>query len=59
METTQQVKENAKEKKKATKQKGPEKKKLRRKYVAQPDLDDEKIESEDTSQFRVVSHALK
>ena len=32
---------------------------MRRKYVAQPDSDDDKIDSEDTSQFRVVSHALK
>ena len=32
---------------------------LRMKYVAQPNSDDDKIESEDTSQFRVVSHALK
>ena len=34
-------------------------KKPRRKYVAQPESNDERTESEDTSQFRVVSHAPK
>ena len=34
-------------------------KKLRIKYIAQLEKADEKIESEDTSQFRVVSHAPK
>ena len=32
---------------------------MRRKYVSQPNFDEEKTESEDTSQFRVVSHASK
>ena len=35
------------------------KKKLRRKYVAQPNSDEERTELEDTSQFRVVIHASK
>ena len=34
-------------------------KKQRRKYIAQPKKDDERIEFEDTSQFRVVSHTPK
>ena len=32
---------------------------MRRKYIAQHDLDEEKIESKDISQFRVVSHTTK
>ena len=31
----------------------------RRKYVAQPDSDEERIESDDNNQFRVVSHPPK
>ena len=53
---SQKAKEKAKEKRKATKQKGPVQKKQRRKYIAQPDLDDERTKSEDISQFKVVSH---
>lgn len=48
-----------KEKKKATEQQETTKKKLRRKYVSQPKSDEEKIKSEDISQFRMVSHASK
>ena len=55
--TTKEGKEQ--EKKKATEKEGPAKKKLRRKYIAQPDSNEERIESEDTSHFRVVSHATK
>ena len=57
--TTQKAKEKVKEKKKATEKQVPAKKRLRRKYVAQPNSDEERTESEDTSQFRVVSHALE
>ena len=32
---------------------------MRIKYVVQPDFDEEKTKSEDTSQFKVVSHASK
>ena len=35
------------------------KKKPKRKLISQPQIDDEKTESKDTSQFRVVSHAPK
>ena len=34
-------------------------KKPRRKYIAQLETDDERTESKDISQFRVVSHAPK
>lgn len=34
-------------------------KKQRRKYIAQPETNDERIDSEDTRQFRVVSHPPK
>ena len=57
--STQKAKEASKEKKKATKWLVEEPKK-RRRYVAQPKIDDEeKIESEDINQFKVVSHPPK
>ena len=52
----QKAKEQAKERAIKIEQKGPPKKRLRRKYVATPESDEE---IEDTSQFRVVSHPLK
>lgn len=52
------AKEEAEKKKKDTKKTDEEPRK-RRKYVAQPDLDEAKIESEDNSQFKVVSHPPK
>ena len=55
-ETTQKAKEQAKEKAKSTKQGGPTKKNLKRKYVATPKTDDE---DEDTNKFKVVSHPPK
>ena len=55
--TTKEAKEQ--EKKKAYEQEGPSKKKLRRKYISQPDSDEEKKKSKETSQFRVVSHTTK
>ena len=54
--TTQKAKEEAAKKKKSTK-KTEEEPRKRRKYVAQPDTDEEeKTESEDINQFKVVSH---
>ena len=47
------------ENKKVANQGDPAQKKLRRKYVAPPESDDERIESDDNSQFRVVSHTPK
>ena len=56
--TTQKEKEEATKKKKPTK-KTKEEPRKRRKYVAQPDSNEEKTELEDNSQFRVVSHPPK
>ena len=53
--TTQKAKQEAAKKKKSTKMTEEEPKK-RRKYVAQPDSDEEWIESDNNSQFKVVSH---
>ena len=55
-ETTFNAKEQAKEKAKETEQWGSTKKKLRRKYVATPNTNEE---IEDTSQFIVISHPPK
>ena len=57
-ETTQKAKEEEKEKKKPIEQTGEVQRK-RRKYVAQLDFDEERKESEDNNQFRVVSHPPK
>ena len=49
-----------KEKKKAIEQTGEVQKKPKRKYIAQQESDDEeRIESHDISQFKVVSHPPK
>ena len=48
--------EKAKEKIKQTKQGGQEKKRPRRKYLTQPDFEEEKTESNDNNQFKVASH---
>ena len=57
--TTQKAKEEATKKKKATK-KTKEEPRKRKKYVAQPDTnEEEKIESEDISQLKVVIHPPK
>ena len=55
---TQKAKEEAKEKKKVI-EKTSEVQRNRRKYISQLDSDEEKIESEDNNQFRVVSHPPK
>ena len=55
--TTKVVKEKVK--KKAMEQTSVEKKKQRRKYVALPKTDDEKIEFDDNNQFGVASHTPK
>lgn len=57
--TTQKAKEQVKEKKKAIEQQGHVQKKPKRRYIAQPESNDEKTESKDISQFRMVSHAPK
>ena len=56
--TTQKAKEEAAKRKKSTK-KTKEEPRKRRKFVALPYLDEEKIESDDNSQFKVVSHPPK
>ena len=56
--TTQKAKEEAKKRKKTTK-KIEEEPKKRRKFVAQPNSDEEKTKLEDKNQFRVVSHPPK
>ena len=56
--TTQKAKEEAEKKKKTMKKTGEEPRK-RRKFVAQPDSDEEKTESDDNYQFKVVSHPCK
>ena len=53
--TTQKAKEEAAKKKKTTRKMEEEPRK-RRKYVAQPNSDEERTESDDNSQFKVVSH---
>ena len=54
--STQATTQKAKEKTKKIEQDDQVQKKKRRKYVAQPDSDEERIESDDISQFKVVSH---
>ena len=56
--STQKAKEEIKEKNTDTEQTGEVQRK-RRKYVAHPDSDEERIESEDNNQFKVVSHLPK
>lgn len=56
--TSEKAKEEAKEKKKGTKQTG-ELQRKRRKYVAQPDSNEERTKLDDNSQFRMVIHPPK